>query len=245
MSKKIPSISRSIRKSILVFTFIFMTAFLFIACASNSSQKNDSSSSVQNISEQTNILKESSPSSETANIDNGSQSSSSSESIKTDKENKILIAYFSHTGNTKTIANIIHDSTGGDLFQITTVEPYPEDYDECVDKALQEQKDNARPELSAHVKNMESYDVVFIGYPNWWGTMPMAVFTFLEEYDFAGKTIVPFCTHEGSGLGRSESDIAKLCPESTLLESLAIRGSSVQKAQDDVNNWLKELKMID
>lgn len=231
MSKKIPLILlRSICKSILVFTFIFMTVFLFTACASNSSQKSETSSSAQNTSEQKGISNE---------------SPSSSESVKDDKENKILIAYFSRTGNTKTIANMIHESTGGDLFQITTVEPYPEDYDECVDKALQEQKDNARPELSDHVKNMESYEVVFIGYPNWWGTMPMAVFTFLEEYDFAGKTIVPFCTHEGSGLGRSESDIAKLCPDSTLLEGLAIRGSSVQNAQDDVNKWLKELKMID
>jgi len=158
---------------------------------------------------------------------------------------KILVAYFSHTGNTRVIANQIHEKVGGDIFEIVTVNPYPTDHDAVVDQAKQEQEDNYRPELATKVENMDSYDVVFIGYPNWWGTMPMPVFTFLEEYDFSGKTIIPFCTHEGSGLGRSVEDITKLCPQSTILDGLAIRGSSVETAQDDVSEWLREIGMAE
>jgi flavodoxin len=161
------------------------------------------------------------------------------------KENNILVAYFSHTGNTREIANQIHERVGGDIFEIVTVDPYPDDYNACVDKAKQEQDDNSRPELATKVENMDSYDVVFVGYPIWWETMPMAVFTFLEEYDFSGKTIIPFCTHEGSGLGSSVEDIKKLCPNSTVLEGLAVRGSNVNNAQNEVLEWLRKIEYPD
>jgi len=161
------------------------------------------------------------------------------------EEEKILVAYFSHSGNTRVIANQIHEKVGGDIFEIVTVNPYPKDYDAVVDQAKQEQEDDYRPELATEVENMDSYDVVFIGYPNWWGTMPMPVFTFLEEYKFSGKTIIPFCTHEGSGLGRSVEDITELCPQSTILDGLAIRGSNVETAQDDVSEWLREIGMAE
>lgn len=158
---------------------------------------------------------------------------------------KILVAYFSHSGNTREIANQIHESTGGDIFEIQTVDPYPGDYDKVVEIAKQEQKSAYRPALKTKVETMDSYNTVFIGYPNWWGTIPMAVFTFLEGYDFSGKTIVPFCTHEGSLLGRSVTDIAKLCPQSTLLEGLAVRGKDVKKAQNKVSEWLREIGMTE
>ncbi len=158
------------------------------------------------------------------------------------KENNIIVAYFSHTGNTREIANQIHERVGGDIFEIVTVDPYPDDYNACVDKAKQEQDDNSRPELATKVENMDSYDVVFVGYPIWWETMPMAVFTFLEEYDFSGKTIIPFSTHEGSGLGSSVEDIKKLCPNSTVLEGLAVRGSNVNNAQNEVLEWLRKIE---
>jgi flavodoxin len=161
------------------------------------------------------------------------------------KENNILVAYFSHTGNTREIANQIHERVGGDIFEIVTVDLYPNDYNACVDKAKQEQNDNSRPVLATKVEKMDSYDVVFVGYPIWWETMPMAVFTFLEEYDFSGKTIIPFCTHEGSDLGSSVEDIKKLCPQSTILEGLAVRGSNVNNAQNDVSEWLREIGMIE
>ena len=174
------------------------------------------------------------------------------------KEEKGLIAYYSREGNnyvsgnivnlpignTKVVANMIQEMTGGDVFCINTVKSYPEDYTETTNVAKKEQHDNARPELSSHVENMDSNNVIFLGYPNWYGTMPMPVFTFLEEYDFSGKTIIPFCTHEGSGLGRSEKDIAKLCPKATLLKGLAIHGSGVSAAKKEVTNWLNKLGMI-
>ena len=174
------------------------------------------------------------------------------------KEEKCLIVYYSREGNnyvsgkivnlpignTKVVANMIQEMTGGDVFRIDTIKSYPEDYTETTNVAKKEQDDNARPELSSHVENMDFYNVIFLGYPNWYGTMPMPVFTFLEEHDFSDKTIIPFCTHEGSGLGRSENDIAKLCPKATLLKGLAIHGSRVSDAKTDVTNWLNKLGMI-
>lgn len=158
-------------------------------------------------------------------------------------EGNILIAYFSKTGNTETVANMIANVTGGELFKVETVTPYPDDYDETVDIAREEQDNDARPELSTHVEDMSQYDVIYLGYPNWWGTMPQAMFTFLEEYDFSGKTIIPFCTHGGSALGRSESDIAELVPDAELLEGLAVSGSSADSAEADVQAWIGGLNL--
>jgi flavodoxin len=171
---------------------------------------------------------------------------------------KSLIAYFSRKGNnyvagsivnlpignTEVIAKKIQKLTGSDIFHIRTVKSYPEDYTETTNAAREEQRENARPELTGIVDNINSYDVICIGYPNWYGTMPMAVFTFLESYDFSGKTIIPYCTHEGSGMGSSERDIKKLCPNANVLSGLAIQGGSVDKADKDITNWLKKLNLI-
>ena len=157
---------------------------------------------------------------------------------------KILIAYYSRTGNTREIAHQIQKIAGGDLFEILPVQPYPKDYDEAVAQAKREQQAGARPKLKTRVKNIESYPIFFVGYPNWWGTMPMPLFTFLSDYNFSGKTIVPFCTHEGSRLGESVEDIRELCPQSTILEGLAVRGGGVKKAQNEVSGWLRKIGMI-
>lgn len=147
-------------------------------------------------------------------------------------------------GNTAVIAAKLKTLTGGTLFEIDTVQKYPDDYTETTEISKVELKNNARPELIAKVDDMNQYDVIYLGYPNWWSTMPMAVFTFLESYDFAGKTIVPFCTHEGSGLGHSEKDIKTACPHSTVLHGLAIRGSFVTGADEDLRKWLINLKLV-
>ena len=181
------------------------------------------------------------------------ESSASQEPVSTDSENEeesqtqtetegsnILIAYFSFSGNTATVADQIQELTEGDLFEIKTVEPYPE-YNETLDIAQQEQKDNARPQLSASVENMDNYDVLFVGYPIWWSSAPMAVFSFLEEYDLSGKTVIPFCTHDGSQLGRSVTDITAVLPGSTILDALAVRGSSAVDAKIDVRAWIDGL----
>jgi flavodoxin len=161
------------------------------------------------------------------------------------QKTKNIVAYFSRTGNTREIASQIHEKVGGDIFEIVAVNPYPSDYNECVKQAKQELREQYRPKLKNKVDNMESYNVVFVGYSNWWGTIPMPVATFLSEYNFSEKTIVPFCTNGGSGLGRSVTDIKKLCPQSTILDGLAIRRSDVKKAQNEVSKWLRELGMIE
>jgi len=156
---------------------------------------------------------------------------------------KILVAYFSHSGNTREIANQIHKSVNDDIFEIQAVKPYPQDYDAVVEQARQELDSGYKPALKTKIENIKSYDLVFIGYPIWWGTFPAPVKTFLSEYDFSGKTIVPFCTHEGSGLGRSVADISNLCPKSTLLDAVAIQGRDVRIAQNKVLEWLQKNKI--
>jgi flavodoxin len=178
---------------------------------------------------------------------------------KTMSKTKELIAYYSRAGNnyvngdivnlpvgnTEVAANMIQKLTGSDIFRIDTVKPYPEGYQETTEVAKEELHGNARPEISWHVNNIADYDVIYLCYPNWWGTMPMAVFTFLEAYDLGGKTIIPFCTHEGSGMGRSERDIKKICAGASVLKGLAIRGGSVHGAQDEITDWLRDLGQVD
>ena len=168
---------------------------------------------------------------------------------------KCLIAYFSRpgnnyvggsivnlpVGNTEVVAKTIQKMTKGDLFHIESVNAYPVDYTETTEVAKEELRTKARPKLTGHVETLASYDAVFLGYPNWWGTMPMPVYRFLEEYDFSGKILAPFCTHEGSGLGHSISDIKKICPKSAVLDGLAIRGGDVKNAQDPIAGWLRHI----
>ena len=153
---------------------------------------------------------------------------------------KILVAYFSHSGNTRALAEQVHRLAGGDLFRIETAEAYPREYGAVVDIAKKEQSENRRPRLKTPLPDLRPYDVIFLGYPIWWGTMPMGVWTFLEGQDLSGKTILPFCTHEGSGLDRSPADLPRLCPRSTLREGLAVRGSQVPGARRDVEAWVRK-----
>jgi flavodoxin len=138
---------------------------------------------------------------------------------------------------------MIQRITGGDMFPIESVTDYPKDYTETTEVAKNELRAKARPKLTGRVENMKGYDVIFLGYPNWWGTMPMPVCTFLDSYDFSGKKIVPFCTHEGSGMGHSEKDIAKACPKATVLEGIAIQGTSAASAESDVSSWIDRLSI--
>ncbi|MDD5223225.1 MAG: flavodoxin [bacterium] len=157
-------------------------------------------------------------------------------------EKKILVVYFSHSGNTREIANRIHEHAGGDVFEVVPVDQYPADYDAVVAQAKRELNSGYKPALKTKVKDFGRYDVVFIGYPVWWSTVPPPVVTFLSESDLSGKTIVPFCTHEGSSFGHSVTDISRLCPRSTVFDGLAVRGSDVKKAQNKVSAWLQGLK---
>ena len=165
---------------------------------------------------------------------------------------KILIAYYSRTGenyvsgqiktlktgNTAIAAGIIQQLTAGDLFQIEQAAPYSQIYNECIEQARADQNRDARPALKNCPDTLGEYDVIYLGYPNYWNTMPMAVFTFLERFDWNSKTIRPFCTHEGSGPGRSESDIRRLCPGAKIETGLAIYGSTSAEAGPAMKKWL-------
>lgn len=150
----------------------------------------------------------------------------------------VLIAYFSWGGNTRGIAEEIQRQTGAELFEITLVEPYSNDYNTVLDQAQRDQNAQARPELQNHVDAMEQYDTIILGYPNWWASIPMPIATFLEEYDFAGKTIVPFCSHGGGRFGQSLTAIAKLAPDAAMGEGLAINYSGGASMPEDVTAWL-------
>ncbi len=143
------------------------------------------------------------------------------------------------TGNTEVVAHMIEKITGGDLFHIEQVKPYSKGYNDCIAEAKADQLQNVRPDLKSYPDSIDDYDVIYLGYPNYWSTMPMAVFTFLEHFDFSGKLIKPFCTHEGSGMGNSVADIKKLCPHAAVEKGLAIYGSRVTNSKKQIESWVK------
>lgn len=153
---------------------------------------------------------------------------------------KALIAYFSWSGNTRGIAEEIRARTGADLFAIEPEDPYPADYTAVLDRAQRDQHDRARPKLKNRVKDFDRYGTIFLGYPNWWASIPMPVASFLEDYDFAGKTIVPFCSHGGGRLGQTVTAIAKLAPGAALGEPLSVHYSGGSGLGDDIAAWLKK-----
>lgn len=141
-------------------------------------------------------------------------------------------------GNTETIAKMIAQLTGADLFKIEQKIPYAKDYRTCIAQAKKDLIDNARPEILDMPSNLDQYDEIYLGYPNYWGTMPMAVYTFLESFNFKGKIIHPFCTHEGSGLSSTIDDIRKMVDGATVAEGLSIKGSEVNEAKSIVEEWI-------
>lgn len=192
--------------------------------------------------------------------------SDTNDTITNDSESKILIAYFSLPenadtsgvdavagasivlnnekvlGNTEYMAYAIQEAVGGDLFRIETVQQYPLEHELLVEMADEEQNDNARPELLNRVENMEQYDTIFLGYPNWWGDMPMPLYTFLEEYDLSGKTIIPFSSHGGSGFSRTESTIAQMQPNASVSENgLTVSRNDVADSYEDVFQWAENI----
>ena len=192
--------------------------------------------------------------------------SDTNDTITNDSGRKILIGYFSLPenadtsgvdavagasivlnnekvlGNTEYMAYAIQEAVGGDLFRIETVQQYPLEHEPLVEMADEEQNGNARPELLNRVENMEQYDTIFLGYPNWWGDMPMPLYTFLEEYDLSGKTIIPFSSHGGSGFSRTESTIAQMQPNASVSENgLTVSRNDVADSYEDVFQWAENI----
>ena len=165
---------------------------------------------------------------------------------------KILIAFFSRAdenyfagamryvkvGNTEIVVDIIKNMVSADTYKIEMRDPYSPVYMTCIEEAKKDLRAKARPELVSSPESIDEYDTIILAYPNYWGTMPMAVFTFLEKFDFNGKTILPLCTNEGSGMGGSERDIKKTCPGATVKGGLAITGSGAARSEGSVKKWL-------
>lgn len=221
-------------KKIVILCMSIIVVFVFAACGNSETQSSGNTGS----SEKSDVS--------TAQVDNnGSNSSTENKGVtKVDSDASILIAYFSWSGHTKQLAGVIQEQTGGDLFEIQPKEPYTDDINELSGIALQEQNKEARPELGAHVENIDKYDIIFVGYPNWWNNMPMPVFTFLEEYDFSGKTVIPFSTYGDGGFGRSIDSMHKTLTSATILDGLAIQENELSNAPKEVSEWLKDIGFV-
>lgn len=167
---------------------------------------------------------------------------------------KILTVYYSRKGenywngsiknlkkgNTERVAEFIKKAVGGDIFEVDSVKTYDADYNKCIQEAKAELQSKERVAVKSYLENLEDYDTIFVGYPNWWGTMPMVMFTFLEHYNLSGKTIIPFCTNEGSGMGKSESDLKNICKGAVIKKGLSIHGTEAENSENKVTDWAKK-----
>lgn len=152
--------------------------------------------------------------------------------------NKTLVVFFSWSGNTRDIAGRIHQKVGGDLVELELLKPYSSNYNSCLDEAKRDMEQGNRPELKTRIANLERYSTVFLGYPNWWATIPAPIASLLEQYDFSGKTILPFCSHGGGRLGQSVTDIAKLAPRAAIKEALSVHYGGGSSLNRDIDAWL-------
>ena len=211
-------------KKFLSLLLIITMAFTLAACGNGGSA--ESSGSV------------SSPASESTAPTGNESSAEEASQPETEASSASLVVYFSWSGNTESVANEIRDRTGADIFEIIPAEPYTDDYDTLLDIAQDEQADNARPDIAETIQNFEQYDVVYLGYPNWWGDMPMILYTFLDEYDFAGKTIAPFVTSGGSGFSGTIGTIESMEPDAVVTEGLSLGSSEAGEPADAVSEWL-------
>ena len=231
-----------------------VTMMLALAACGNSAPAESASEGDSETTNSTNVQppKPSEPADDAT--PDSSQPDETTQVEQTEGGSNMLVVYFSlageqygvgviEEGNTSIIAHMIAEQTGADLFEIEAVTPYPTSHSELLDVSRQEMANNARPEIAGTVDNMDDYDTIFIGYPNWWGEMPMIVYNFLESYDLSGKTIVPFCTHGGSGLSNTESTIADITG-GTMKDGFTISGTTAQNDRDtarsQVTEWLRE-----
>ena len=245
---------------------ILSVVLVFSLAACSNTQQNDASDPVS--SEAPSLVIESTPAEVTETEPPKAEDDTepaSSEPEET-KGSNILIAYFTYgenaelpddvdasasasiqifngevTGNTGVMARMIAEASGGKLFSIRTVEPYPDNYNDTVDVGQTEKNNGIHPELATHIENLDQYDTIFVGFPNWWYGMPMVMYSFFDEYDFSGKTVIPFCTSGGSAFSDAIDEIKNMEPDATILDGLHIGSSSVTDAESRVSEWVQGL----
>ena len=238
-------------KKLLSFLLCACLLLTVTACSGGGGANSEPAGTAAPESSQSDVSKQ--PESEPEESDASSETGSDQSSNETTSSSNILVVYFSlageqyevgviEKGNTEIVAEMIADATGADTFKIESTEEYPTTYDGLLDISRKEEDDP--PEIASTVDNMDDYDTIFLGYPIWWGDTPTIIKVFLQSYDFSGKTIIPFCTHAGSGLSGTDETIRELCPDSTIGEGLAIRGSTAQNdrdsAKESVTKWLSD-----
>lgn len=252
-------------KKNLILTAFFVSLLTLSACG-NASENTNSDNVVADVTSSVSPEKSDETKSNADNADDTADTTDSgklqSNAENDDEKSKILVAYFTMPedgtdadagasrvvtadgdvqGNVEYFANIIAEETDADMFRIETVEQYPGDHEPLVDQAAEERDSGARPELASHIENLDDYDTVFIGYPIWWYDMPMAMNTFFEEYDFSGKTIVPFSSHGGSGFSSTIEQITEYEPNAKLLEGFTVSRDDVYNSDDDLKAWISDL----
>ncbi len=212
-----------------VFSILMVLTLLFsLAACSNSTTNEESSSPTQQSG-----TPNSAPTEESNNQNDSS--------TPTETGSKSLVVYFSWSGNTENVAKSIQSQTDSDIFEIVPATPYSDDYDTVVDLAQEEQRNNARPAISGSIENIEQYDVVYVGFPNWWGDMPMILYTFFDTYDLSDKTVALFCTSGGSGLSNTVNEVKELEPNATVTEGLHIDSGSSSNPDNAVSKWLNDI----
>ena len=214
-------------KTLKIITLL-LASFVLFSCGNEANAQN-------NTTENVNIT--------TADFEDNSVKAINIAANDNNSDNKILVVYFTWGGNSRTLAGYAREITGGDIFEIVPAQPYPSQYRATTQQAREELDNNYLPAIKNQINNLSSYDTIILVYPNWWGTIPQIVKRFLQDNDFSGKTIAPICTHEGSRMGRSLTDIRALCPNSTITEGLDVRGGSVGGARNTVRDWINKIEI--
>lgn len=225
-------------------------AFSLAACSEKTptSSENDVTTPSTNTG---NSINESQPTDNSNSADDTSDSTNETTnalvvyfSVPDDRDNSYVEVGGERLGNTQYMAQVIQENTGADIFRIQPTTPYPTDHDALLEVAQEEIRTNARPEINGTIENFDSYDVVFVGYPNWNADMPYIMYSFFESYDFSGKTIVPFMTHGGSGFSGTPGTIAELEPDAAMLEGKAISRSSIEDAEQEIIDWINQIGLL-
>ena len=231
-------------KKLLSVIMAFALVFSLPGCGKNETDGGESSTAASTAANEGSAKQETAGETVSEAVSEKEADESEAESARAGGSNA-LVVYFSWSGTTENVANAIADQTGADVFEIVPEEAYTSDYDELLDIATKEKESGARPTIAGSIEDIAQYDMVYVGYPNWWSDMPMILYTFFDSYDLSGKTIAPFCTSGGSGLSDTVNSIKGLEPEADVLEGLHIGSSSASDPDTAVSDWLKNLGLAE
>ncbi|MGI5896388.1 MAG: flavodoxin [Oscillospiraceae bacterium] len=229
----------------LVSIFMALTLLLSFAACSNNANNEGSSSAPPQSSTPNSTSAEEPNNQNDSSVPSEESSNPNASSTPIETSSKSLVVYFSWSGNTENVAKSIQSQTNSDIFEIVPATPYSDDYDTVVDLAQEEQRNNARPAISNSIENIEQYDVIYVGFPNWWGDMPMILYTFFDTYDLSDKTVALFCTSGGSGLSGTVNEVKTLEPNATVTEGLHIRDGASDSPDSAVSEWLNKIGLAE